>query len=164
MERRSSLVGQDVETVRAGFAAFYEDELAGQVRSATLVLGSTAAAQDVVHDAFVEVFRRRDDIVEPGPYLQRTVLNRCRDVLRRRAVARRHESLRVDDVPGVDAPLWDALATLPFNHRAAVVLRYYLQLQEAEIAEALDCPRGSVGPWIRRGLDALAVELRLETP
>ncbi len=66
-----------------------------------------------------------------------------------------------EDVPAVDAPLYDALARLPFKHRAAVVLRYYLGLTELEIAAHLDCPPGSGGPWIRRGLDRLATELRL---
>lgn len=146
-----------------GFAAFYEAEVVRQVRSATLILGSLQAAQDVVHDVFAEMFQRWDGgVVEPGPYLQRAVVNRCRDTLRRRTVARRHRSmLRTEDVPAVDAPLYDALAKLPVKHRTAVVLRYYLGLTEVEIAGHLDCPPGSVGPWIRRGLDRLAADLRL---
>jgi RNA polymerase sigma factor (sigma-70 family) len=145
------------------FVRFYEAEVVRQVRQATLVLGSRQAAQDVVHDVFVEMLARWDDgIAEPGPYLQRAVVNRCRDALRRRTVARRHRSLfRPEDVPAVDAPLYDALARLPVKHRTAVVLRYYLGLSEAEIAAHLGCPAGSVGPWIRRGLDRLAVLLRL---
>lgn len=143
------------------FSSFYEAELVCQVRHATLILGSRAAAQDVVHEAFVEVFRSWNRIVEPGPYLQTEVVNRCRDVMRRERVARRHQHLLVSpDVPEVDAPLYDALAQLPFNHRAAVVLRFYLQLGEAEIADRLGCAHGSVGPWIRRGLDRLSKELR----
>lgn len=142
------------------FARFYEAELPGQVRSAALVVGSVAAAEDAVHDAFVEVYRRWSSIAEPGPYLQRSVLNRCRDVLRHRGVAARHErSLRADDVPAQDAPLFDALGRLPFNQRAALVLRFYGGLTEGEIAERLGCATGSVGPWIRRGLDRLGAEL-----
>lgn len=145
------------------FAAFYGAEMVRQVRNATLILGSRQAAQDVVHDVFVEIFQKWDgDITDPRPYLQRAVVNRCRDSLRRNAIARRHRSLfRPEDVPAVDAPLYDALATLSFKHRTAVVLRYYLGLTEAEIATCLDCPTGSVGPWIRRGLDRLATQLRL---
>ena len=148
---------------RDTFARFYEAEVVRQVRAATLMLGSQQAAQDIVHDVFTEMFQRWDGgISDPGPYLQRAVVNRCRDAMRRTAVARRHRRLlRAEDVPAVDAPLYDALATLPPKHRAAVVLRYYLGLTEAEIALHLDCPTGSVGPWIRRGLDRLAVELGL---
>jgi RNA polymerase sigma factor (sigma-70 family) len=145
------------------FAGFYEAEVVRQVRSATLILGSRQAAQDVVHDVFVEILQKWDDgITDPGPYLQRAVVNRCRDALRRGAVARRYRTLlRPEDVPAIDVPLYDALARLPFRQRAAVVLRYYLGLTEAEIAAHLGCPTGSVGPWIRRGLDRLARQLRL---
>lgn len=146
---------------RDGFAALYEAEVVRQVRSATLLLGSRAAAQDVVHDVFAELLPRWDDVAEPGAYLQRAVVNRCRDVLRRRSVARRYRDLlRVDDVPAIDAPLYDALAKLPFKQRSAIVLRFYLGLTEAEIAAALGAAPGSVGPWIRRGLDRLALDLR----
>jgi RNA polymerase sigma factor (sigma-70 family) len=144
------------------FAALYEVEVVRQVRSATFLLGSRAAAQDVVHDVFAELLRRWDDVAEPGAYVQRAVVNRCRDVQRRAAVARRHrDRFRPEDVPAIDAPLYDALATLPFKQRAAVVLRYYLGLSEAEIAAHLGSAPGSVGPWIRRGLDRLADQLRL---
>lgn len=145
------------------FARFYEAEVVRQVRAATLIVGSRQAAQDIVHDVFTEIFQRWDGgISDPGPYLQRAVVNRCTDALRRSAVARRYRrTFRAEDVPAADVPLYDALATLPPKHRTAVVLRYYLDLTEAEIADHLDCPTGSVGPWIRRGLDRLAVELRL---
>jgi RNA polymerase sigma factor (sigma-70 family) len=143
------------------FAAFYEREIVGQVRHATLLLGSREAAHDAVHDAFVAVYERWDELDDPGPYLQRAVINRCRGLLRRSAVARRLHPSRRADVPAEDRDLYDALAKLPFNHRAAVVLRYFLQLTEVEIAERLQCRPGSVGPWIRRGLDRLARDLGL---
>ena len=145
------------------FTAFYEAEVVRQVRSATLILGSRHAAQDVVHDVFVEILARWDEGIDaPGPYLQRAVVNGCRDALRRGTIARRYRSMfRPEDVPEIDVPLYDALARLPIKHRTAVVLRYFLGLSEAEIAEHLGCPTGSVGPWIRRGLDRLATQLRL---
>jgi DNA-directed RNA polymerase specialized sigma24 family protein len=163
MGHASTSRDQPVAEPADSFATFYEAEVARQVRSATLILGSRQAAQDVVHDVFTELYRRWDGgIADPGPYVQRAVVNRCRDALRRSAVARRHRSLfRPEDVPAVDVPLYDALATLPFKQRTAVVLRYYLGLTEVEIAAHLGCPIGSVGPWIRRGLDRLASELRL---
>ena len=61
----------------------------------------------------------------PGPDLQRAVVNRCRDLQRRATIARRaRRLLRPEDVPEIDAPLYDALARLPFKQRAAVVLRF----------------------------------------
>jgi len=141
------------------FAEFYQRECPRQVRRATLILGSAEAAHDAVHDAFVAVFRRWDDLSVAGPYLERAVLNRCRDVGRRGLVARRKTPRPAADVAEIDTPLYDALATLPFSQRAAVVLRYYHQLTEVEIAELLHCRPGSVGPWIQRGLRRLRKEL-----
>src|SRR5436309_1069944 len=69
---------------RAGsFATFYEAELAGQVRRATLLVGDSNDARDVVHDAFIEVYRRWGELDGPGAYLTIVVLNRCRDRARR---------------------------------------------------------------------------------
>jgi RNA polymerase sigma factor (sigma-70 family) len=58
-----------------------------------------------------------------------------------------------------DEHLWDALQKLPFNHRAVLVLRYYHQLTDREIATTLRCRVGSVGPWLQRGLRALRKDL-----
>lgn len=150
---------EELEGSDAGFANFYELEFPRQIRRAGLLLGSQQAAHDAVQDAFVEVFGRWSSLDRPGPYLETTVLNRCRDIARHREVVRRRTPAPVADVPAQDAPLHDALAALPFNHRAAVVMRYYLQMSEAEIAAQLGCRSGSVGPWIQRGLRRLRKEL-----
>ena len=139
------------------FGEFYRRELDGQVRRAALLLGSGELANDVVHDAFVAMFRRWDSLAEPGPYLNVAVLNGCRGFHRRRS---RYERLvpRLLDrgtVPSVDDRLDDVLAQLPFNQRAAVVLRFYGGLTTDEIAHVLECAPGSVGPWIDRALTKL---------
>jgi RNA polymerase sigma factor (sigma-70 family) len=54
----------------------------------------------------------------------------------------------------------DALASLPFNQRAALVLRYFEGQSTAQIAATLDCAPGSVGPWIDRGLGKLRKALQ----
>lgn len=155
--------------VSSDFDAFYRRELDHQVRRAFVLLGSNEWANDVVHDAMAEVWRRWEDIVEPGPYLNRAVLNRCRDVRRRRSAAER--SLRTvfaqdrargsGEVAVSDSvALARALEGLPFNHRAAIVLRFYAAMSTEEIADALECRPGSVGPWIARGLSRLERELR----
>lgn len=146
---------------RSSFADFYRFELDGQVRRAGLMLGSNAAANDVVHDAFLQVFRRWASIDQPGPYLNRAVLNGCREVGRRRSRDARLLPRLVDrnrDDPPQES-LGDALATLSFNQRAAIVLRYYVGLSIDEIADALNCPPGTVGPWISRGLKRLRQEI-----
>ncbi len=144
------------------FDAFYGAEAAGQVRRAALLTGSDEVANDVVHTVLVAMYERWESIGEPGPYLNRAVLNRCRDVGRRRTTRQRLvERLRAEhQQPAEDEYLVDALARLPFNQRAAVVLRYYAGHSSIEIAEALNCPVGSVGPWIVRGLNSLRKELQ----
>jgi RNA polymerase sigma factor (sigma-70 family) len=141
------------------FTAFYERELPLQVRRATLLVGNPEVAHDLVHDAFVDVLRRWGDLRDAGPYLNTAVVNRCRDHARRQASSARKLPLLVDrDQPG-DEPLWDAIQALPFNQRAAIVLRYYHRLPEREIAEVLGCRPGTVGPWLQRGLRRLRKDL-----
>ncbi len=72
------------ESAAVEFEAFYDSEIDRQVRRAVLLLGSNDAANDVVHDAFIEVFKRWAELDDPGPYLHQTVLNRCRGVHRSR--------------------------------------------------------------------------------
>lgn len=137
----------------AEFALFYAEELDGQVRRAFLLVASNEAANDVVHDAFVAVYRRWGEVERPGPYLNRVVLNGCRDLARRRRRTERlFAAVAASEAAEVPDRLDDVLEGLPFNQRAAIVLRFYGQLSVAEIAAALDCPPGSVGPWINRGL------------
>ena len=152
--KQAAEAGAGRDRTAIGFAAFYARELDGQVRRAYLMVGSSEAANDVVHDAFVAVYRRWDELESPGPYLNRVVLNGCRDLARQRS--RQQVVLRrvgaASDEAAVSDTLDDVLKSLPFNHRAAIVLRFYGQLSMAEIADALGARPGSVGPWIDRGL------------
>jgi RNA polymerase sigma factor (sigma-70 family) len=139
------------------FRDFYVRELPIQVRRACLLVRSTESANDVVHDAMIEVFKRWDDLREPGAFLNRAVVNRCRDLARRNATHLRLVDKLVNrSAPaGMQEPLDDIVDRLPFNQRAAIVLRFYADLSIADIATALDCPSGSVGPWIDRALKTL---------
>ena len=141
----------------AEFSEFYEREHALQVRRAIVLVRSNEVANDLVHDAMIEVFRRWDRLDEPGGYLNCAVLNRCRDFGRRSQAQHRLLSKLVhgDSHPGPQEPLGELLDRLPFNQRAAVVLRFYSGFSIAEIAAALDCRQGSVGPWIDRALKSL---------
>ena len=138
------------------FAAFYRAELAGQVRRAFLMLGDNEQANDVVNEAMVAVYRNWGALETPGAYLNRAVLNGCRDAGRRRVTsARLLHRLVPNGVAATPDVLSDVLASLPFNHRAALVLRYYAGYTTSEISDALGCAPGSVGPWIERGLAAM---------
>lgn len=123
-----------------GFPDFYRAELAGQVRRAFLMLGDNEQANDVVSEAMAGVYRNWGALDTPGAYLNRAVLNGCRDVGRRRASSRRllQRMTQVDASAVSNEVLTDVLAALPFNHRAAVVLRYYAGYTTGEIADALD--------------------------
>lgn len=139
--------------------AFYRREYEQQLRRAYLMLGDIGSAQDAVHDAFTAVLGRWDSITEPGPYLNRCVLNACRD----RAKSRGREPLAANSGDGVllslVAPkdsrmseLWDVLGELNFNARTALVLRYFEGQTENEIAAHLGLQPGSIGPMITRSL------------
>lgn len=152
-------VGPSPQEGDEAFAAFYGNELPVQMRRAVLLVGSAEDASDLVHDAFIEVYRRWGEFRDPGPYLAQAVLNRCRDHGRRASTRARRLPLLVERGDPEDEVLWDALQRLPFNQRAVIVLRFYHQMTEPEIAAVMECRPGSVGPWIRRGLRKLRKEL-----
>jgi RNA polymerase sigma-70 factor (ECF subfamily) len=137
-------------------------------RAAYLVVHDAAAAEDIAQEAFLAAVRSLGsfDRRRPfGPWLHRIVVNRAIDWARARKLRAEAE---LDELPGVDshdgAPLDDAvvaaLRALSPEHRAVIVLRHLLEYTPGEIAELLDLPRGTVNSRLRRGLDALAEELR----
>jgi RNA polymerase sigma factor (sigma-70 family) len=135
----------------------YRDRRDAMVRLAHLLTGSNAAAQDLVHDAFIKVGARLEAVDNPGGYLRRAVINECHMWLRHDGVVRRHARSEREPVslpPELDE-MWDALASLPDRQRVALVCRYYEDLPIDEIADVLDCPSGTVKSLIHRGLAAL---------
>jgi RNA polymerase sigma-70 factor (ECF subfamily) len=137
-------------------------------RTALLIAHDRAAAEDIAQEAFLSAVRHLDrfDRRRPfGPWLHRIVVNRAIDWARAR---RLRAEVDVDAVPEVAAPPADvtglgelgaALGRLSPEHRAAVVMRYLLELTPGEIAETLDLPRGTVNSRLRRALDALGAVL-----
>ena len=134
------------------FEDFYRAQHEPMLRLAYLLTQSRAAAEDLVQDSFLRVQPHWGSLDTPGAYLRRTVTNACYSWHRRR---RREEALAVHP-PEPGEPehdeMWDALATLVPRRRAALVLRYYLDLSEAEIADALGCRPGTVKSLTHRGL------------
>ena len=130
-------------------------------RAAYLVAHDAAAAEDIAQESFLAAIRSLDrfDRRRPfGPWLHRIVVNRAIDWTRARRL--RGEVELSETVATVPAPAdpgetFSALARLPPEQRAVIVMRYLLEFTPGEIAEALDLPRGTVNSRLRRGLDAM---------
>jgi RNA polymerase sigma-70 factor (sigma-E family) len=153
-EERSARAGEPVQP-RPLFSEVYRDCFPDMVRLAYLLTGSAETAEDLVQESFVKLHRRWDTVEEPRPYLRRSVVNACHSHHRRR----RRERERTTNEAGVAElgadELSDALERLPYRQRAALVLRFYHDLCEADIAAALRCRPGTVGSLIHRGLAEL---------
>ena len=130
-------------------------------RAAYLVVHDAAAAEDIAQEAFLAAVRNLDnfDRSRPfGPWLHRIVVNRAIDWARARQL--RGETELIDAgaaelAAPIDDSLLAALAALPPDHRAVIVLRHLLEYTPGEIAELLGLPRGTVNSRLRRGLDSL---------
>jgi RNA polymerase sigma-70 factor (sigma-E family) len=138
--------------VPATFDDLYVAEYRRMVRLAFVMLDEAGAAEEVVQDAFARVYERWAKLDQPGGYLRTCVVNGCRDVLRRRRVARFRPSPPAPADQAAPDHLLDALAVLSPARRAAVILRYYADLPEAEIADALGVRPGTVKSMLHRAL------------
>lgn len=149
------------------FAELYRGLRPGLIRTAALTLGSTALADDIVQDAFAALYRSTDEVHVPAAWLRTAVVRACLNERRRGDTARRYRhqvsTPAVSDggIPllSIDDPIIAALRGLPVRQRTAVVLRYYDDLSEAEIAEAMDISAGTVKSTIHRALKALRKEI-----
>jgi RNA polymerase sigma-70 factor (sigma-E family) len=142
----------------ASLADLYRERYVPMVRLAYLMVGSTTVAEDLVQDAFARMHRHWDNAEHPRAYLRTAVVNACRSHLRRLALERayrRHPAALSDTVLPHADELFDALAALPSRQRAALVLRFYEDLSEADIAVALGCRPGTVKSLLHRGLAEL---------
>ena len=166
----------DVPADRSGaaltVAELFREHHLELVRLAALLTGDQAAAEDVVQDAFEGLHRGWNGLRRPSsglPYVRSSVLNGCRAAHRRAAVARRYAP-RLAERPEAAVPetsaaddrsdLADALRLLPRRQREVLVLRYYLDLDVAEIAATLRITPSTVRSTSARGLAALARTLR----
>ena len=148
--------------------ALYETHALGFVKLAVLMTGDQPAAEDIVQDAFLGLYRRWDSVREPDKvlsYIRSSVLNGCRTFHR---VRYRRERIVLD--PQADADSAEDLAVLGDTNRAvlaairrlsprqreAVVLRYYLDMTENQTAQAMGVSLGAVKSATFRGLAALA--------
>jgi RNA polymerase sigma factor (sigma-70 family) len=171
-------------TAERHVTALYQAHALSLARLALVMLGDPGAAEDVVQDAFLGLYRRWDSLTAPSaawPYLRTSVLNGCRTALRRQP---RHSVLADgtagarDDGAAAGPALESAEATvvhseeqravlaairrLPTRQREALVLRYYLDMTEDQAADAMRVSRGTVKSATSRAV--AAVGRMLEAP
>ncbi|HEU4321325.1 MAG TPA: SigE family RNA polymerase sigma factor [Acidimicrobiia bacterium] len=171
---RSSWTAEDLAR-RDFVAAVYQAEAPSLVRLARLFTDDRAGAEDIVQEAFIRLFHAADRIEDPDKsvaYLRSIVLNLARDQNRRGLMSIRHQDAMVDhrtpEAPDEQvartesqAQVLDALSELSERQRACLVLRFYMELSEREIAETLRISPNSVKTHCRRGMEALAGRLEV---
>jgi RNA polymerase sigma-70 factor (sigma-E family) len=147
----------DVET----FDDIYRRCRPGLLRLAHLLTGSPTLAEDVVHDAFVGLARRTRRVDEPMAYLRRSVVNLSTNIHRRAQRERRYLKTLTDaQVEPVDVDeTWQLVKQLPPRQRTVLVLRFYLDLSEAEVARVMGCRPGTVKSSTARALAKLKEQM-----
>jgi RNA polymerase sigma-70 factor (sigma-E family) len=158
-------------TADEAVTALYQTHYAALVRTAAVLVGDFATAEDVVQDSFIATHRawsRLRDTSSALPYLRRSVINKSRSVLRHRVVADRHPPALAPELPSAEestlavverSAVLAALDALPSRQREVVVLQYYADLSEAETAAALGISKGAVKSHAARAKDCLRAVL-----
>jgi RNA polymerase sigma-70 factor (sigma-E family) len=169
----AATLGQDEPVADRGFPdaeAAYEQLFHARFRAMVRLAAMLGAddPEDVAQEAFVRLHGRTRTLRDPHAavgYLRTTVVNLTRSRLRHLSVVHRHGQDGPPDVASAEQDvvrreagrdLVAALAHLSARHREALVLRYWLDLSEAEMADAMGVSRGTVKSHVSRGLDALA--------
>jgi RNA polymerase sigma-70 factor (sigma-E family) len=155
------------------FEVFARAQLPGLLRYSVMLTGDRELAADLVQDVLVKMYRQWSRISRadrPDRYAVRMVTNQF--LSWRRSRAARH--IAVAELPNdphtehfetthaVRDDMWRRLAKLPKRQRAVLVLRYYQQLTDAEIADVLGCTRVTVRGYAHRALATLRVDLNAE--
>jgi RNA polymerase sigma-70 factor (sigma-E family) len=156
----------------ADLEALYREHRTALVRLGALALGDADQAEEVVHDVFARLHRRHfrlDDPDKIAAYLRSAVLNGCRSRFRRRGSSSRATLRLAGERPtepaspeglaisaAARANVLSAIRQLPSRQRDCVLLRYYLDLSEAEIARTLGISAGTVKSSTARARQALA--------
>lgn len=143
------------------FDAFFAKAWPGAFRLAAMLTHSAETGEDIAQEALLQVSTRWATLDNPHAYLRTAVIhasynwNRHHKVVREKLpllLAADHSEFRF-------AELADAIAALPYRQRTVVVLRYYADLSEAEIAAAMGCRPGTVKSLAARALTTLSKEM-----
>ncbi|MFP5299508.1 MAG: SigE family RNA polymerase sigma factor [Actinomycetota bacterium] len=142
----------------AEFASLFDRHYAPMCRLAYVIIGDAQMAEELVMEAMLKTFtgwNRIRDMDRVDAYLRQAVVNMCRSKIRRKTIENRVNRV-IHHRDETKAPDWDperhetgrlvwaAVRELPERQRACVVLRYFEDLPEAEIANALGCSVGTV--------------------
>ena len=155
--------------------AIYSEHYRSLVRLAAFLVRDTGTAEEVVQDSFVAMhgaWRRLRDTDKALSYLRQSVVNRSRSVLRHRMVVDKNTPKPPPDMPSAEhgaiiqlerSAVVSALRALPDRQREALVLRYYGDLSEAQIASTMGISRGAVKSHTARAMSALRAVLERDT-
>jgi RNA polymerase sigma-70 factor (sigma-E family) len=155
--------------------AIYSAHYRSLVRLAALLVRDVATAEEVVQDSFVAMhgaWRRLRDSDKALSYLRQSVVNRSRSVLRHRVVVDRNAPKPAPDEPSAEqgaitllerSAVISALRGLPQRQREALVLKFYADFSEAQIASTMGISRGAVKSHTARAMASLRVALEMET-
>lgn len=153
----------------------YAQQYKSLVRLAAMLVRDTPSAEEVVQEAFIamhEGWHRLKDSEKALAYLRQAVVNRSRSVLRHRMVVEKNAPKPAPDMPSAEhgalamlerSAVIAALRELPDRQREALVLRYYADLSEAQIAAAMKITPGAVKSHTSRGMAALRAALERDS-
>ena len=154
--------------------AIYSTHYRSLVRLAVLLVRDVATAEEVVQESFIAMhsaWRRLRDSEKALSYLRQSVVNRSRSVLRHRIVVDRNAPKAAPDMPSAEhgalsllerSAVIAALRTLPPRQREALVLKYYADLSEAQIAATMGISKGAVKSHTARAMASLRTALEME--
>ncbi len=150
---------------------FYVRYAPGGYRLAYLLTGDPQAAEDLVHDAFLRVVGRLGHLrtgIAFDAYLRKTIVSLTKNRWRHASVVRRHheeEAGPSEPTPSAESAIverdvvWQAILRLPIQQRTAIVLRFYEDLSEDDIALTMRCRPGTARSLVSRGMASLRREL-----
>ena len=153
----------------------YNTHYRSLVRLAVLLVRDVATAEEVVQDSFVAMhgaWKRLRDSDKALSYLRQSVVNRSRSVLRHRVVVDRNAPKPAPDMPSAEqgalsllerSAVIAALRTLPLRQREALVLKFYADLSEAQIAASMGISQGAVKSHTARGMASMRAVLEMQT-
>jgi RNA polymerase sigma-70 factor (sigma-E family) len=160
--------------VMSDFEAFARAQLPHLLRYSVMLTGERELAADLVQDVLVKVYRQWSRVraaERPERYAMRMVTNQflswrrswsVRSIVAVGELPERAHGERFEATYAIRDDMWRRLARLPKRQRAVLVLRYYEQLTDVEIADVLGCTAGTVRGYAHRALTSLRVDLNAE--